>query len=152
MQQPPELDIAQQNMQPGVITLKGMLGDDTRNLVDVLIEDNAAVQRIGTTHKAIAQRMQELRERGMQGLGNEITIEDHFEVRVECVRGKLPCPFGDEIFRKTFVCVKNLSSQREITYTDMHIHMISAHGFYEGKGATFRLDPLALIEILEVPS
>ena len=151
MQQTRQMDQAQHNMQPGVITLKGMLGDDTRNLVDILIEDDAEVRRLGATHEAIAARMQELQDKGMEGLGNEITVDAHFEIRVECVRGKLPCPFGDEIFRKTFIQVQNLTLQRRITYTDMHIHMIAAHGFYEGRGSSFRLPPHELVEILEVP-
>jgi hypothetical protein len=151
MQQTTRMDAYQANMQPGHITLKGLLGTDTRNLVDILIDDNAEVQRIGLSHVAIAERMQALRELGMQGLGNTITVEEHFEVRVDCVRGKLPCPFDDAIFRKTFVQVRNLKLQRCITYTDMHIHMIKEHGFYEGKGSALRLDPHALAEILEIP-
>ena len=150
MQQTTRMDAYQANMQPGHITLKGLLGTDTRNLVDILIDDNAEVQRIGLTHATIAARMEALRDLGMQGLGNSITVEQHFEVRVDCVRGKLPCPFEDAIFRKTFIQVNNLNLQRDITFTDMHIHMIQEHGFYEGRGSALRLDPHALAEILEI--
>ncbi len=150
MKQTAEMDRYQHNMRPGCITLKGLLGEDRRNLVDILIDDDAEVKRLGTSHEAIAARMQELRDAGVQGLGESITVQGRYEVRVDSVRGKLPCPFEDAVVQKTFVQVRNLELGREITYTDLHIHMILAHGFYEGKGSSFRLSPPELLEILDV--
>ncbi len=151
MKQSPQLQKAQQNMRPGVITRDGFLGKDTRNLIDILIDDEAEVQRLGVTHSDIAERMIELRDAGMRGLGEFINVEPHYEVRVDSVRGKLPCPFGDPgIFPKTNTTVRNLKKGREITYTDLNIHMIMAHGFYEGRGSGFRLEPSDLVEVLEV--
>lgn len=151
MKQTPELDRYQHNMRPGCITLKGMLGSDHRNLQDILIDDDAEVKRLGTTHEAIAARMQELRDAGARGLGEPITVPDHYLVRVDSVRGKLPCPFEDAVVQKIFVQVENKSLGKTITYTDLHIHMIKEHGFYEGHGSGFRLPPADLVEILDVP-
>lgn len=151
MKQTPELDRYQHNMRPGCITLKGMLGSDHRNLQDILIDDDAEVRRLGTTHEAIAARMQELHDEGVRGLGEPITVPDHYLVRVDSVRGKLPCPFEDAVVQKTFVQVENKSTGKTITYTDLHMHMIKEHGFYEGHGSGFRLPPADLVEILEVP-
>jgi hypothetical protein len=95
--------------------------------------------------------MLEFRNAGMRGLGEFISIEPHFEVRVDSVRGKLPCPFGDPgIFPKTNITVRNLEKNEDITYTDLHIHLIGSHGFYEGKGSVFRLDPKSLVDALEI--
>ncbi len=150
MKQTAEMDKVQHNMRPGCITLKGLLGEDRRNLVDILIEDDAEVKRLGTTHEAIAVRMQEFRDAGVQGLGESITVQGRYEVRVDSVRGKLPCPFEDGVVQKTFIQVKNLALDLTITYTDLHIHMIKEHGFYEGRGSSFRLPPQDLVEILDV--
>ena len=151
MKQTPQMQQIQEKMRPGVVTRDGFLGEDDRNLVDILIEDDAEVKRLGLTHQAIAQRMTELRDAGMRGLGEYIDVEPYFEVRVDSIRGKLPCPFGDPgIFPKTNISVRNKRLGEEILYTDLHIHMIWAHGFYEGRGATFRLPPARLAEILEV--
>jgi hypothetical protein len=46
--------------------------------------------------------------------------------------------------------VRNTKLGREVTFTDMHIHMIGSHGFYEGKGSPFRLEPKQLAEVLEI--
>lgn len=150
MKQTPEMDRYQHNMRPGCITLRGMLGSDRRNLSDIITDDNAEVKRLGTTHEAIAARMQDLRDAGVAGLGEAITVQEHFEVRVDSVRGKLPCPFEDGIVQKVFVQVKNKAIDKTITYTDLHIHMIKEHGFYEGHESGFRLPPKDLVEMLEV--
>jgi hypothetical protein len=151
MKQTMQMKTAQERMKPGVITRDGFLGNDSRNLIDILVEDDAAVKRISVTHQAIANHMIELREAGMRGLGDYISVEPHFEVRVDSVRGRLPCPFGDPgVFPKTNIFVRNLEKKREVTYTDMHIHLIWSHGFYEGKGSPFRLEPKDLVDVLEI--
>ena len=151
MKQTPHMQKIQQNMRPGVITLDGFLGKDSRNLVDILIGDDADVKRLGYNHRAIAFRMVEMRDEGMIGLGEFVSVDPHFEIKVDSVRGKLPCPFGDPgVFPKVNTTVRNLSLNREVTYTDLHIHFILVHGFYEGKGSPFRLDPEVLITVLEV--
>jgi hypothetical protein len=151
MKQTVQMKEIQERMKPGVITRDGFLGKDKRNLIDILTEDDAEVKRLNLTHKRVAQRMQELREAGKKGLGNFISVAPHFEVRVDMVRGKLPCPFGHPgLIQKTNVQVRNLKTEREITFTDMHIHMIGEHGFYEGKGSTFRLEIRDIIDTLEI--
>ena len=151
MKQTPELDRYQHNMRPGGITLKGFLGTDRRSLVEILMDDDAEVNRLGTTHEAIADRMDALRDAGKAGLGEPITVEQKYEVRVDDVRGKLPCPFEDTVVQKTFIQVRNNELNEVITYTDLHIHMIREHGFYEGHASGFRLPPADLVRILEVP-
>jgi len=151
MKQTVQMKQIQEKMKPGLITRDGFLGTDRRNLIDILIEDDETVKRMNLTHQVIAGRMLELRDAGMSGLGDFITVEPHYEVRVDSVRGKLPCPFGDPgIFPKTNITVRNTEINREIVYTDLHIHLIYAHGFYEGKGSVFRLEPQDLVEILDV--
>jgi hypothetical protein len=151
MKQTVQMQRAQQRMAPGVITRDGFLGDDRRPLVDILIADEETVKALGREHAAIGARMVELRDAGMAGLGEFVNVAPHFEVRVDSVRGRLPCPFGDPgIFPKTNVTVRNTRTGREITYTDLHIHLVRVHGFYEGRGSPFRLEPGDLAEVLEV--
>jgi hypothetical protein len=142
--------VIQGKMAPGVITRDGFLGEDRRNLVDILTSDDGEARRLGYGHQDIARRMVELRDAGLSGLGEFLDVAPHFEVRVDSVRGKLPCPFGDPgIFQKTNTTVRNKRLSREVTYTDLHIHLIGSHGFYEGKGSLYRLEPAELAEVLE---
>ncbi len=153
MKQTPQMKKIEANMQPGVITLHGFLGGDERDLATIIDADNAVVRRQGLTHEQIAARMEELSKEGLKGLGEFIKIESGFEVKVDSVRGKLPCPFGHPgIFAKVNTTVHNLKLDREITYTLLSSHLIGEHSFYEGKGSPFRLEPRDLIEILEIES
>lgn len=151
MKQTPEYDKIQAQMQKGVITLDGFLGDDSRKLVDIIAADTLTVHKRGTTHRAIARKMEHFKSLGLEGLGNFITLDEHFEVKVETVRGLLPSPFGGPgMYGKVNTTVVNKRIGRTITYTDLHIHFIADHGFYEGIGSPFRLEPDTLIEVLEV--
>jgi hypothetical protein len=151
MKQPPHLAEAQKQMQPGVITSAGFLGDDPRGLAEILDDDDARVRRLGLTHEAIAARMRELRDAGAAGLGERTDVPPHFQVRVESVRGKLPCPFGDRcLVQKGFTAVKNTATGETVTFTDLAIHLIEAHGFYQGRGSPFRLDPERIAAVLDL--
>ena len=153
MKQSPYLTEVQESMRPGCITLDGFLGEDARNLIDILTDDDGEVKRSKRTHDLIAAKMIELRVSGAEGLGEFISVPPHFEVKADDVRGKLPCPFGEPgIHPKTNITVRNTALNREITYTDLHIHLIQMHGFYEGKGSPYRLEPADLIAVLEVPA
>ncbi|MCF7933748.1 MAG: hypothetical protein K9M84_08760 [Spirochaetia bacterium] len=151
MKQSPQFTKIQEQMKPGVITLDGFLGTDTRNLIDILVEDDGTVRRLGLTHAQIADRMEYFRQKGLDGLGEFIHIDSSFDVRVDSVRGVLPSPFGGPgMYQKVNTTVRNLRIGREVTFTDMHIHFVRDHGFYEGKGSAYRIDPEVLIEVLEL--
>lgn len=149
MKQTAQMDAIQRDMRPGRITQSGFLGDDRRLLIEILDSDSAEVRRLGHTHASIARQMRALRDEGMKGLGEATTVPPHFEVRVDSVRGSLPCPFHHEgLFPKTNTTVTNTLNGRTITYTDLGIHMIAEHGFYEGTGSPFRLEPAELVAVL----
>ena len=92
MKQTADFDRVQAQMRPGVLTQPGFLGEDARKLADILDADNAAVLRLGLTHRGIAGRLAEFRAAGAGGLGTEVPVAPHFEVRVDGARGVLPCP------------------------------------------------------------
>ena len=130
---------------------EGFMGRDERSLAAILKADDAAIRRRGLTHAHIAQRLLALRQAGWEGLGESVSVPPHFEVCVDAARGKLSCPFGDPgSFAKVNTTVRNLERGMEITFTDLNIHLVAAHGFYEGRGAQFRLDPERLMDTLEM--
>lgn len=150
MKQSARDDSIERQMRPGAITRDGMLGGDRRRLCDILEADAATVSRLGLTHAGIAARMRALRDAGARGLGQAVQVEGRFEVRVDSVRGRLPCPFLHEgLYQKEFVEVCNTRTGGRVTYTELGIHMIEAHGFYEGEGSPYRLDPAVLVRTLE---
>lgn len=152
MKQTIQMQKIQESLKPGRFSREGFLGKDSRNLIDILVEDDAEVKRLGCEHETIAMRMLYFRNMGENALGEYVDIPPHFSVSVNTVRGKLPCPFEcRKIITKCNISVKNNRTGKEITYTDMHIHMILCHGFYQGKGSLYRLGPGLLIDVLEIP-
>ena len=151
MKQTPEYDRIQAQMQKGVITLDGFLGDDPRKLVDIIAADTMTVHHLKTTCKLIAAKMEHFRDLGLNGLGEFITLDEHFEVKVDSIRGLLPSPFGGAgMYHKVNTTVVNKTLARQVTYTDLHIHLIGDHCFFQGEGSPYRLEPKELVEILEV--
>lgn len=151
MKQKPQYDRIQLNMLHGKISSSGFLGNDERKLQDILNEDDLLVSAMGYSHKAIAQRMRYLTEQGKKGLGSPVIVDEIYEVTVEEHRGFIPCPFGDNFKSpKTNVFIKNLITSETIRWTELNIHMIEQHGFYEGKGSFFRIDPELLVNIIFV--
>jgi hypothetical protein len=151
MKQTPDMDRIQAEMRPGAITQSGFLGTDRRKLADILIADEAAVMRLGLTHEAIASRLRELRAFAVKGLGLAVQAPPHFEVRLDGARGKLPCPFGHPgLYEKNFMLIRNLRLNEEILITDLNIHLIERHGFYEGEGSLYHVSPERLARVLEL--
>ena len=95
MKQTVQMKEIEQRMKAGALTRDGFFGQDTRNLQDILTDDDAIVKRLGITHKAIADKLEEFREKGLKGLGEPVTVEGRWEVRVESYRAKMTCPCGE---------------------------------------------------------
>jgi hypothetical protein len=142
MKQAPELREVQHRMQAGHITRDGFLGTDRRPLSQILEEDANTVNRLGLTHRQIAERMAHFTEAGKAGLGTTVLVEEHYEVRVEAVRGMLPCPWGHRgLYPKINVFLENTQAGREMVWTALTVHLVGEHGFYEGRGSPFRIEP-----------
>ncbi|MFO7956510.1 MAG: hypothetical protein R6X33_05380 [Candidatus Brocadiia bacterium] len=151
MKQSPQLDLVQARMRPGAITLHGFLGNDHRPLAQILEEDHNTVNELGITHRLVADRMEFFTEEGRKGLGTTVEVEDHFEVRVEEVRGVLPCPWPHKgLYPKLNVYLTNRDLDEELMWTGLQVHLIGEHGFYEGKGSEFRIEPEDARRILEL--
>ncbi|MDW7658658.1 MAG: hypothetical protein SCM11_15935 [Bacillota bacterium] len=149
MKQTPEQKSIEANLQPGTISADGFLGDDTRNLTDIIRADQAIVNRLSLSHQTIAARLRELTAKGRNGLGRPVLVDDHLEIIVEDYMGSIPCPFRDYThFSKQLTTCKDKNSGRSIRWTDLNIHMIEVHGFYEGRGSPFRVEPADVGEIL----
>lgn len=128
-------------MRPGAVSLRGFLGDDARDLAEILREDDETVHALGLTHAQIAETLDEFTALAASGYGTP-RREGPFEVVIEEARGFVPCPFGDPgRFRKGEVRLTSQDTGETLVWTPLLVHMIAAHGFYEGKGSPYRLEP-----------
>jgi len=131
--------------------MSGFLGTDRRPLPEIIRADEKELKKLNLTNRIIAARMTWFRDAAQNAFGDFVRVAPGFEAACEVARGFLPCPFGDPgLHRKTTVVVRNLRLKTEITFSDLNIHCIAAHGFYEGQGSPFRLEPAELARILEI--
>ena len=148
MKQSPELDAAQQRMAPGVLTMDGFLGTDPRPLIEILQDDDGTARRLGLTHAEIGAAMAALTDRAVAALGAVVETGPHAVCACEAM-GKMPCPFGHPgLYYKTVVEAENTSTGETLMWSALQVHLVAEHGFYEGKGARFRVEPEVLARFL----
>lgn len=149
MKMTPELKKAAENMAPGVISAEGFMGSDRRSLSVLIDEDARQLRRLELDPGEVVKRLRFLMEEGRKGLGEPVTVDTHWLVKTDEARGRLGCPWEDGIFRKINVTVQHKDSGESIRYTDLSLHLLEAHGFLEGRGSVFRLEPVQLKKVLE---
>ena len=92
--------------------------------------------------------MQQLTDTARPMLGNIVQTEA-LTVTCEDFKGAIVCPWphpGRFAKAITTVCCKD--SDKQIRWTDLNVHMIAEHGFFEGKGSAFRIEPTKLVKII----
>ena len=150
MKMTPELAKAQYNMKPGIISERGFLGDDSRPLSDIIENDAEIVKHLNLSNEKISEVLKDFMVRGKKGLGNPVVVDDMWEATTEEFRGKIPCPFEDGITRKTNTVVKNLKTGEILEYSELSVHLIEKHGFFQGKESAFRVDPAKFKKVFMV--
>ena len=129
-------------MEPGNLTRDGMLGEDKRTIDEIIAADLDTVECLGLTNHEIAAKLREVMNAARQGLGDPVLIDMQLEAIAFEAQGLISCPFEHPgHYLKCLVTLKRTDTGQELLWTDLSIHMIEAHGFYEGKGSKFRVEP-----------
>ncbi len=151
MKMSPEFAKAQANMQPGVITSDGFLGDDERPIVDIIAADESAAGQLGLDFDEIVERMRHLMNEGRKGLGEPVTVDGSWIVQVYEARGFLASPFEDGIYRKVNAQVRLSDSAeggKQLLFSELSLHLVEKYHFLQGKGSSFRLEPSQVKAVL----
>lgn len=147
--QSPALDEVEAKMRPTPDYLHGYLGHDPRKLIQILAADRARVSGLGLSDEIIADRLSFIAEQAKKGLGQTVLVEHRYIVQVSVARGKLPCPWGHPgLFPKTHFDLRRADTDGCLAWTDLSVHMIREHGFYQGEGSPYRLDPEQIRRVL----
>lgn len=152
MKMSPEYAKAQANMQPGVITSDGFLGNDNRPIVEIISEDESKMEQLHLDFDTVVERMRHLMEEGRKGLGEPVTVDGSWIVQVFEARGFLASPFEDGIYRKVNAQVTRLedgrASDQSILFSELSLHLMEKYHFLQGEGSSFRLDPHDVQKVL----
>ena len=127
----------------------GFMGADTRSVSEIIDTDKKELSRLSVTCEQVADRMQQITNAAKTGLGTWVRIDDRLEAKTDEARGFLPCPWPHAgRFVKRVTITRKINTSETIQWSDLNIHLIGEHGFFQGKGSTFRIEPKKLIEMI----
>ncbi|MFP4354638.1 MAG: hypothetical protein ACLFUJ_05895 [Phycisphaerae bacterium] len=137
-------------MQPGVLCKDGFLGTDSRSLGEILQHDQSIVESLDTSHEEIAEKLDDVVKKAMACYGTPAAVGPHLEAVYLEAMGRIPCPFGGEglVFAKGEVELTQTQTGEVINFTPLSVHLIRQHGFYQGKGSRYRIDPEKVASML----
>ena len=125
------------------------MGSDSRSVTEIIDADASEVSKFGHTMEQLAARMQEITDAATIGLGNWVEVDDTHQAIVEEARGSIVCPWPHlRRYVKRVTTVKRLDTGEMIRWSDLNIHLITEHGFFEGRGSAFRVEPGKLTKII----
>lgn len=159
MKQHPQLRQILDRMMPGVLSRDGFLGTDPRAIEDILDADRAAIAALGITPGELAAALRRIFERATQALGTPARLGARLVAVHREAMGRIPCPFGSVqgrpfggcgVFPKGEVELRDTATGESVPLTALGIHMVGAHGFCQGRGSRYRLDPAVLARLLGV--
>jgi hypothetical protein len=149
MKESPQLRNLEQILRSSKLVAGGFMGDDSRSINEIVSADASEVSKLGYTIEQIAARMQEITDTAKTGLGNWVKVDDKLQAVVEEAKGSLTCPWPHPgRYLKRVTTVEHRNSGETIRWSDLNIHLISKHCFFEGRGAAFRIEPEKLINVI----
>ncbi|MHC4717206.1 MAG: hypothetical protein ACYS5V_09570 [Planctomycetota bacterium] len=134
-----------ERMAPGVLCREGFLCGDPRPLPEILDTDGAAVERLHLTHELVAERLGALLDVAMEGMGATVEVCGGLSVRYRESMGRIACPWGGcGVFAKGEVELMGPDGPVLARFTPLSVHLIGVHGFYQGRGSRYRIEPASL--------
>lgn len=127
----------------------GFMGDDNRSVSEIIESDTARVEKLGYSLKQVAEKMRQITNKGIAALGSSVDFDEHLEVIVDEAKGQIVCPWPHPgRYDKRVTTVEDKNSGKVVRWSDLNIHLITEHGFFEGKGSAFRVEPEKLVKII----
>lgn len=127
---------------PSKFSGEGFTGNDKRSVDEIIAADGMVLESFGVTSGRLAHLLTELFDKAEIVSGDTVIVADGVEAVHFEARGKLPCPFRcSGAFLKGEVAVSEVPGGRTAILTRLGIHLIGQHGFFEGVGSRYRLDP-----------
>ena len=150
MKQSPQQQRIIERMAPGVLCREGFLGAETRQLWEILQSDDATVRDLGLSHQQIAEVLERALAAAIGALGRPVEFGRGLRLLHREGMGRIACPWGGcGVFPKGEVEL-TAPAGRVIRFTQLSIHMIAEHGFYQGRGGRYRLEPEQLAGVLNI--
>jgi hypothetical protein len=149
MKQSPQDKKLDEVLHASILVAGGFMGSDRRTAQEVIEADRATLESLGIRAAPLAQRMREVTRVAESGLGTWVDWAGGLRVMVEDYKGDLVCPWphGGH-YHKRVTTLECPHTHNKLMWTDLNVHLIEAHGFFEGRGSAFRVEPLEAVRFL----
>ncbi len=149
MKQSPDMQRLEAILRSSELAAGSFMGDDPRRVTEVIEADAAELFRLDVSVEQLVARMKETTAAAQKGLGNWVRIAGGFEAKLDEARGLIPCPWPhQERFYKRVTTVRRAGAEWTVRWSDLSLHLIEAHGFFQGKGSAFRIEPVEIVRML----
>lgn len=147
MKENPADQATRERLEPGHLSVDGFLGDDKRPIADIIAADTGIVEAAGLNVETLGNFLEKLHVTADGGWEGRVPMFDgKISVRSDETLGQIPCPFAcGAQCHKAEIIVKDADGNDLLRFTPLDAHLIAAHGFFEGKGAHYRIEPQALV-------
>lgn len=150
-----ELVLYEQRLYPNSYSQVGFLGVNDK-LLDTVSKDLEYLESVNITTEQIANRLNRIIKQYFNSDSDHI-IDGKFKITDSiCTKGHQECPFHelDNDKKKPSGSsdyeITNVETGEKFWFPILIIHLIRAHGFFEGKGSSYRVEPETVIRILEI--
>ncbi|MEN6386849.1 MAG: hypothetical protein ABFD79_16840 [Phycisphaerales bacterium] len=141
MKKSPDIEKLEKILNSSAIVSGGFMGTDTRDLYEIIAADLSELAGLGITITKLVSRMKEITAAAIPALGNWTNIDEKRHARVDEAKGRLTCPWPHlGRFEKRITFVENIHTGEIVKWTDLNIHLIETHNFFEGKGSPYRIE------------
>ena len=154
----PDIERIEARMRPGALSVRGFLGPN-ESLRTVMAADSQAMQRSGVTFESLAASIEVLIAAASGSSTHEATVNGTHHVRIQQYLGFQICPWSPD--PQHMQCtgrgvhlssldwrVENLRTGQVLRGPGLIVHLMHDHHFCEGPESPYRVDPVALAELL----
>ncbi|WP_157493291.1 hypothetical protein [Desulfonatronovibrio magnus] len=132
---------------PSKFSATGFMGNDPREVEEVISDDANTLEKAGLDRQMAAHILEKIFHRAASAIGDPIEIADGVTAEYIACRGKIPSPFpGEGAFAKNMVQVY-MDRETFFYINSLSIHLIRKHGFFQGTGSPFRIEPEWIITL-----
>jgi len=138
---------------PSRFSKDGFLGTDSRAPEEIIAEDKETLVRLAIDKKQIAEALRGAYVAAERALGNPVEIAEGVTAVHHDSRGRTPSPFAEEgTFQKGEAVITVKSSGTSFIVTPLSINLIEKHGFFQGAGSPYRIEPDLAARVLGIAS
>ena len=136
---------------PSKFSKEGFRGNDSRTPEEIIKADRETLAGLGIDNKKIAAALRGVYSAAEGALGNPVEIAAGVSSVHHGSRGRIPSPFPEDgTFQKGEAVISDKSSGASFCITPLSINLIEKHGFFQGKGSPYRIEPDLAARILHL--